>query len=1293
VKKQILSRLVLLALALLAGAFTAYGQISSAAPLSGTVADPVGAVVPGAKVVVKNEATGATFNTTTVSNGTFTIPTLDPGTYTVTVTGSGFKQSIVNGVKLDASTPASVQVTLEVGAATETVIVQAGGDIVQTQTAAISTTIVGRQITELPLPWRDALTLTLLLPGANTPASDNPRRTTINGLPRSAVNIMIDGVNTQEQAFKDNDFLSYVSPRVDAIEEVTISTATPGAESSGQGAVQIKFVTRQGSNELHGSLYEYHRDRSLNANYWFNNRDLAPDPRTGKAPRNQVLLNQFGGRVGGPIVFPKLFDGHNKAFFFVNLENYYLPNSPSRTRTILNPLTQQGVFQYNATVGGQTQVRQVDLLALAARNGQTATIDPIVGKLLSDMRATTSQGSVVQLSDPNLQQFTFLNKGQEHHIYPTLRLDFNLSSKQHLEYSGNVQQWRRIPDILNNADPNFPGFPNFGTQTSTRFSHSAALRSTLTPTLVNEARVGLTAGTIRFSENSTRATFSGPVANQGGFNLNLNGAIGITNAAITAAPSRRNSPFWTFADNLSWQRGPHSLSFGTTFTNINIYSNNHTTVPTLTFGVDSNDPAAVLFNATNFQGASAADITRAQNIYAVLTGRITQIGGNAFLGEETNKYVYIGDNVRRARQRELGFYAQDSWKWKPNLTLNYGLRWQVQFPFAALNDRFTTTTLEALYGVSGPGNIFKPGTLTGRETEFVQFKQGDKPYPTKYRHFAPSFGFAWSPKLGRGWLKPVLGEAGQTVLRGGYSVAFTQPFISFFSDTFNGNPGGSLTTTRNSTLGNLAGGSLGALPVLLREPNRLGPPPFNDTPVYPLKGAITNSATIFDPKLKIPYVQSWTFGMQRELGRDMAVEFRYVGNRGLQGWTTYNLNELNLIESKFFDEFKLAQANLQANIAAGRGSTFRYFGPGTGTSPLPITLGYFSGATAAQANDPARYTSTLFSNATFVNPLALQNANPQGFASSLYNDAIRRANALNAGLPVNLFLVNPGLQGGASFVGNGGYSRLHSGVIELRRRLAKGLLLQSSYTFARALDTARVSLRKPRYNTLNTDVIHHVFRANWIYELPVGRGRALWGNVNKTLDKFVGGWEFHGVARIQSGTPFDLGNVRLVGMTRRELNQAINLRFDDANRRIYLLPQDIIDNTVRAFNTNATSATGYGSLGPPTGRYIAPANSSSCTELFNGDCGGTEVVVYSKPFTRFDLSAVKKTRITERLNFELRGEFLNAFNHINFITNSFTTAGGFTSANFGQVTTAYRDIANTNETGGRTIQLVARFNF
>jgi hypothetical protein len=304
-----------------------------------------------------------------------------------------------------------------------------------------------------------------------------------------------------------------------------------------------------------------------------------------------------------------------------------------------------------------------------------------------------------------------------------------------------------------------------------------------------------------------------------------------------------------------------------------------------------------------------------------------------------------------------------------------------------------------------------------------------------------------------------------------------------------------------------------------------------------------------------------------------------------------------------------------------------------------------------------------------------------------------RQNALTAGLPANFFRVNPGLNN-VLFTGNGGFNRYDSGVVEFRRRLSKGLLVQSSYTFAKGYDSQFISLRQPLESTPRA-IIAHTFRANWIYELPFGSGKAFLNGTGKALDRIVGGWEFHGVARTQSGVPFSLGNVRLVGMTRKELQDAIRLRFDNTRTPnvVFLLPQDIVDNTIRAFNVSATSATGYSTRGVPTGRYIAPANSATCIQVFTGDCGFTDLVVHGTPFTRFDLSVVKKTRIKESVNFELRAEFLNAFNHINFITNSFTQVGGFTSDNFGQINQAYQDTANTNETGGRMIQLVLRFNF
>jgi hypothetical protein len=1295
---------------------TAFGQFTSS--ISGTIHDPDGAIISGATVIVKNTATGGEFKAASSGSGIYTVPSLGAGTYILTVSASGFKQAVVRDVKLDAGVPATVNVRLEVGTASESVVVQGGGEIVQTQTANISTTLQVKQIANLPLQTRNVLDFVVFLPGTST--TGGPRGSVINGLPQSALNITIDGLNTQDNTLKTSDgFFSYISPRLDAIEEVTVSTATPGAESGGQGAVQVKFVTRQGTNEFHGSLYEYHRNPVLNSNYWFNNRDTSYNVEAAKpcgdpsspsfnpnttapwtpdcrAPRARVLLNQYGGRIGGPILIPKLFNGRDKAFFFVNYEEFRLPNQIARNRTIFNPLTQTGVFQYNRTVNGQPKVEKVDLLMLAANNKQTSTIDPAIGKLLQDIRnSTNGAGGVTQLTDPNLQRFTFINSSNDTRYYPTARIDINLTDKHRLETSYNYQKYSTDVDTLNGQDPAFPGFPNFGNQVSNRFALSTALRSTLSPTVVNEGRVGFTGGSVLFRPNINSSMFRGPVADQLGFNLAI-GAAGVTSATSSTAPSRRNAPLWDFSDTLSWTRGSHGISFGGQFTQVNLWLQNQTTVPTINFGVNNNDPANAMFNNTNFLGANQTDLTNARNIYAVLTGRVTSINANARIDEKTGKYVYLGEGIQRGRQREFGVFAQDSWRARPNLTLSYGLRWEVQFPFTPLNGSYSTTTVADLLGISGPGNMFKPGTQTGRVTQFIQFKEGEGAYNTDYKNFAPSFGFAWSLTTKNSLLKHFIGDGGQTVMRGGYSIAYNRLGIGDYSGVFSTNPGVAINANRDLVIGNLA--SLTELPVLLRETNRLGRPTIPDAPSYPFTGAITDAANIIDPNIRIPYSQSWTFGIQREITKNMAVEVRYVGTRNLKGFSDYDFNsvEQNILENGLLNEFRLAQANLQANIAAGRGTNFRYFGPNTNTFQLPITLAYFGGK--LDPGDVANYTTarlgattaSLFTSGNFFNALARNNPAPITYASNLHSDATRRDNALKAGLAPNFFLTNPDLRGGVQLTSSSGYTRYDSLVVELRRRLSQGLLVQSSYVFAKGFSSSRISFRASRINALNTDVPYHTFKLNWVYELPFGRGKALMGNSGALLDRLIGGWEFDGTARIQSGNILNFGNVNLVGMTQKEFRKEFGLYFDDANGVIYHLPKHIIDNTIRAFSVSSTTASGYS--GPaPTGRYIAPANSASCIQVISGDCAPQNLYVTGPKFTRFDLSVVKRVRITENINFELRGEFLNAFNNINFFAN--TNMTNFTSAQFGQVTSSYRDVNNTQDPGGRLVQIVARFNF
>jgi hypothetical protein len=229
--------------------------------------------------------------------------------------------------------------------------------------------------------------------------------------------------------------------------------------------------------------------------------------------------------------------------------------------------------------------------------------------------------------------------------------------------------------------------------------------------------------------------------------------------------------------------------------------------------------------------------------------------------------------------------------------------------------------------------------------------------------------------------------------------------------------------------------------------------------------------------------------------------------------------------------------------------------------------------------------------------------------------------------------------------------------------------------------------------------VDHAFRANWVYELPFGRGRRFGSNAGPLLDRLIGGWSLDGIARIQSGRNLDFGNVRLVGMTSDELRKAFKLRFDDAGRAIFMLPEDIIENTVRAFDVSATSLTGYGDRGAPTGRYLAPANGPDCIEIAQeaasatatnpisgfGDCGINSLVVRGPARYRFDLSAVKRVPVKGRVNFEFRAEMLNAFNTPWFSPVTGVNNNSYNSPN------SYRLTGVTD--GAREVQLVWRVNW
>jgi hypothetical protein len=298
------------------------------------------------------------------------------------------------------------------------------------------------------------------------------------------------------------------------------------------------------------------------------------------------------------------------------------------------------------------------------------------------------------------------------------------------------------------------------------------------------------------------------------------------------------------------------------------------------------------------------------------------------------------------------------------LTVTGGLRWDVQSPFAPSTSTMSSVAMASICGQSGLGaggmyskcNFLKPGSAGGQYPEYIQLKEGTEGYNTDWDNFAPSASVAWRPNVQSGFLRTLLGDPDQATLRAGYSVAYERQGLTRFTTLYGGNAGLSTPLIRNASSGLVPPGQ--SWPVLLSQKDRLYSAPFNPDPSYPIlaRSGRVDSLYAFAPDIKIAQVQNWTVGFARSLSRDTAVEIRYVGNKGSSQWSELNYNSIrteNLLANGFFNEFKQAMANLSANNAAGgsRVGSFAYYGPGTGTGPLPIYLAYLTGS--RDAGNPA----------------------------------------------------------------------------------------------------------------------------------------------------------------------------------------------------------------------------------------------------------------------------------------------------------------------------------------------------
>ena len=1263
--------------------------------IQGTVKDAQGGVVPGVGIEVVNKQTGQRLQATTDELGFWALPSMPTATYTVTVSLPGFKSVTIENVKVDAGVPATVNATLEVGAISDVVEVTSGAEVLQTETATITSTLVGKQLHELPFTSRNLTELLVTQPGSATPGV--PRSTSVYGLPQSAMNVTLDGINIQDNANKSGDgFFNAIFPRADAIEEMTITSAAAGADSNSEGAMQIKMVTRRGSNDWRGSLFEQHRNEVLNANSYFN--------KLNSQPRDHMVFNQFGGNVGGPIL-------RNKLFFFASAEIFQLPQTYNQpTITVLTPEALGGVFRYRDSSGA---VRSVNLLQLAGASGFPSTVDPLLAQSFSKIAQLTSgapglKSRVATNTDYNRNNLDFQSKGGNYRRFYTTRFDYSVTSKHNVEFIYNYQTNLRRPDGINigGSSPIYPGTGNvlngteLGNQGGISFSAVTALRSTLSNRLVSELRFGLTGGNVIFNNGINPEEFNqwrgyAPV-------------FGFTNNPYrSTGQTRRNTPLKQGNTNFTYSMPSHMINFGSSFTQVNSWTtsvNGTQIVPTVSFGVATGDPIITgnsnIFTAANFPGATTADMqTNAPALYALLTGRVSSIARSVVLDEDSKVYGPFQPIVRN-QQREFGLYVQDSWRARTGLTINYGVRWNRQNPPVNLNGVYTRPGYEGVWGVSGVGNLFKPGTLTGSVPVYKATTPGEPGFKTRNSQFSPSFGLAWQVPTLSGPLSHVIGK--DAVVRAGYAINTLREDAGTFS-VWGTNQGRTFTLTVDPTNFPANFGAPGS--VLFRNPSlpaRTAP----TTPTFPLAVAAGNNVADFDPNLKTGYVQSWDLGLQRELTRDTVLEVRYIGTHGTRLWRSINLNEINIVENGFGNEVRVAQQNLAIArgcptpdpvcMSANRSRSNQYAGL-AGQAPLSMI------------------TTALASNTDATSASQIENGQAGALANAIATNVTRMARLTGAGFPVNLFQVNPTMSNGdATILTNGGDTNYHGLQTEVRRRLSQGLLLQGSYVWSHSISNQQsqgrggnfTTLRDPGYDKGPSPFdIRHGIKMNWLFELPIGNGRRFLSGIdNPIVNKILGGWQLASVTRVQSGSPIRLTSGRstfntndsgviLNNITEKQLREMVEIRKvtlpATANSApigaVYYFPQALVDNTNAAFEVNGKTLANLDRNAP----YIGPPTSPG--QL------GSRVYIYGPWQQKWDFSLLKKTYIGERANFEFRMQTLNAFNRTNFLLfapgNGISTTLAASNATFGQTTGAYRDLSNTNDPGGRILEFSLRFNY
>jgi hypothetical protein len=1226
------AKLILLT-AFLAIAPNTFAQ-SATGRLVGTVAGPDGAVITNATLTITDNQTKRVQTINTNGEGTFGIPNLQVGSYTIKVTAPGFKTFVANDVMIEVGKEYSFAPKLEVGDIQESVTVVAGADIVNSTNGELSNTVNQQQLFGLPINGRDPSSLIQLQPGVTQGGQ-------IDGLRTSAQNITRDGLNVQDNFIRTGDF-NPDRPRIDDVSEFTIATQNANASVGAGGSSQIQYVTPRGGAAFHGALFEYNQNAALASNNFFNNRNGVAKP-----PYNQ---NQFGGKVSGPVLLPHFGEGgpvvsHVKgAFFFFEYEGLRLPQTTSTTRTILTPLARQGIFSY---VDDNGVLRHDNILT-----NQGLALSPLINSRI--LPGMPSVGNNNQVGDGlNTTGFTFNQRADVKLNGSTTRIDYDINDKKSVSFV-----WKRSTDNFLRPDTDSGGFNTvpFGFQDSLTNTLVGAYNWTISSKLNNEIRGGYQK--------------SDPFFRSGGLPTDFNIGLPLTDSPENGfLPQGRTTKLYNIQDNAVYGlTSKHSLRFGGQANLYRIVSFGGATLPTY-FLDNANFPNFGYIGDPAFDRLSGPltdpnQLAVANALQSELAGLIGESENTFNVISKTSGFVPNAPSINSFNYNNLSAYVSDQWRISPRLTLNLGLRYEL---FTGIKDP-TGLRLEATVpsGFDATQTLLDPnGTFNfvgGNAGSTGQFFTTDK------NNFAPDISFAYSPDFKNGLLSRMFPGSGKTVIRGGFRQSYINDEYVRSADNALQNQGLTVTPI-NFGLTSL----IGAPPPVVAPPFAAPPLTFSSINNLAL-GA--NVAFLIDPKLQLPRVDEYSFGIQREIGFKSVLEIRYVGNRSNELIRSVDLNQVDIRNNGFLADFDRARANL------------------------------------ILTNNPACTTAGCQPLTVFPHLVNGGSLSSRGVVNLLRSGAVAdlARHYVQAGETGTVqILPNPNM-GILDLLGNLGRSNYNALQIELRRRFSQGLFLQANYTFQKTLsnispgnagvandDQTRIAAfldnANPNLDYGRADFDQtHIFNLDAVYDLPFGK-RKRFLNAGGKLDRVMGGWQLGGILRVNTGTPLTIvdprGTLNRVGRAANQTavtglsnNQISNLiGIFQQNGNIYYINPSVIN----------SSGHGASAFGQPnfTGQVFFDNAPGGFGNLAHGTINGPM-------FTQLDMSLTKKIRITENLRLQIRADAFNVINHTNFATGVLSKDAvgnsifNVNSPTFGQITQAF-------SIGGsglnRIFQLAGRFEF